>query len=663
MARETRVGSRQKLPTVTLTIDKFNRGLITLIDESLLPVNAATEARNLIHAMDGRWAPRWGSAYYGVTTSATIYGAATYTTDAGATHLVVASGTAIKRSTDNGATWSSCSGASITAGNKVYFLQIGSKLYISNGVDNLIRYDGTTTLLAYSGISAPGTPTATKTGLTGTTYTASYRVSAVNDVGETAASTADTETIGKIRDSWTAGTDYITVTWSKVTGATAYNVYYKDDASSNVEIYCGSVTQPSGSTVTFVDTGETALNAFVEYPSGDTTTGPKFAQMTLSGNRIWATKDPNNPWRVYWSGTGTYQGAFSEFFGGGYIDLEKGGRERPEAVAHHGDGKGGAYATVLTSDPEGLGSIWQISLDTATIGNTSFTVPTAVKIVGSVGTKASLSVAKVRNDIFFFNTRGWFSLGPRPQLLNILSTDEISSNIRPDIRAMTGSALGNVCAYYYDAKIFVSMPYGSSTNNVIYVLDTERKSWSGQWTAGAERFFEYTDTSGSNHLLAVPIGGQRLIEFAENIDGDLGVAFDTRYLSGLIPVNTDRNAFAKVRYAYVELNNPVGNINFSVLGTEKRRGFNQLRSITISDTVSSAGYSTQQFSNFQFSDTSLTPTVYSQSSVKKRIRINRLLNNIQFKITTSSRGDSYTLLALQAKGYLVPTRDPSSWRS
>ena len=616
-----------------------------------------------MQVMDGRWTPRWGSAYYGATTSATLYGAGTYTTDDGATHLVVASGTSIKRSTDNGATWSTCTGASITADYKVSFLQIGSKLYIANGQDNLIRYDGTTTLLVYSSISTPGAPTPTKTGLTGTTYTASYRVSAINDVGETAASSAGTVTIGKTRDNWVSGTDSISVAWTKVTGATNYNIYYKDDASSNVEIYCGSVAQPSGATATFVDTGENALNAFVEYPAGDTTTGPKFSEMELSGNRIWATGDPNNPWRVYWGGTGSYQGAFSEFFGGGYVDLEKGGRERPKQVVHYRDGKGGAFATVLTSDPEGQGSIWQISLDTVTIGNTSFTVPTALKIVGSVGTNAPLSVAKVRNDIMFFNTRGWFSLGSRPQLLNLLSTDEISSNIRPDILGMTGSALNKVCAYYYNAKVFVSMPYGSSANNVIYVNDTERKNWSGAWTTGVERFFEYADTNGDSHLLAVPVDGEQLIEFASTISGDLGEAFDTRYISGLLPVAADRNAFAKIRYAYIELNNPVGEINFSVLGTEKRRGFNQLRSITIGDTVSNAGFGTYEFSDFQFSDASLTPTVYSQSSVKKRIRINRLLNNIQFKVTTSERGAEYTMIALQAKGYIVPTRDPSSWRS
>lgn len=667
MARNVTPSRRRALPETRIVLDRFNRGLVTLVDESILFKTSAKESQNLMQKMDGRWSPRWGSDYYGVDAGDTIDGAAPFTTDAQATHLVAAVDGTIKRSTDDGETWDSCTGASLTGGNKVYFIQIGSYLYIANGVDSLVRYDGTTTLTTYTALSTPGAPTPTKTGLTGTTYTASYRVSAVNSVGETVGSTAGTVTVGKTRDNWTVGTDYITVTWTKVSNATGYNVYYKDDLNGAGEhVYVGSVVQPSGATVTFTDNGESSqpLNTFVVAPEGDTTSGPAFTHMELSGNRIWATLDPDNPWRVYWSGSGTNIGAFSPFNGGGYIDLEKGGRERPKAVVHYRDGKGGAFATVLTSDPEGVGSVWQISLESVSIGDTSFVVPSATKIVGSVGSNAPLSVVKVKDDIMFFNRRGWFSLGSRAQMLNLLSTDEISSNIRPTIQGMTGSAIGDVCAYYYDAKVFCSMPRGSDTNNEIYINDTERKNWSGPWSVGVERFFQYSDTDGNTHLLAVPIAGSRLIEFSENIEGDLSEAFSTRLLTGLYPVDENRNAWAKIRYAYIELNNPVGNITFSVLGTGKRDGYSQVGSISITDTVSNSGYSANsQFSNFLFSDTSVTPTVYSQASVKKRIRINKLLNNIQFKVTTDARGDSYTLLSISAKGYLIPTGDPQSWKT
>lgn len=666
MARDIKISTSGNLPETRINISTFRKGLVTLTDESLLPFDAAKESKNLFQTMDGRWTPRWGSDYYGATTSATLYGAAIFTTSNKVNYLVVASGTAIKFSTNNGATWTTCTGASITAGNKVYFQQIGTYLYIANGVDNLIRFDGTSVLLPFASISSPSAPTATKTGLGATTYTASYKITAVNGVGETAASTAGTATVSKTRDNWTTGTDFITLTWTKVTGATAYNIYYNDDTNGGTQhYYIGSVLQPAGATASFTDNGEDnqPTNTYVTAPAGDTTTGPKFAQMELSGNRLWATLDPNNAFRVYWSGAGSDIGTFSEFTGGGYIDLEKGGRERPTAVVHYRDGKGGAFATVFTSDNEGKGSTWQISLDTVTVGNVSFAVPTAIKIVGSIGSNAPLSVVKVRNDIQFFNRSGWYGLRSKAQMLNLLSTDEISGNIRPDIEGMTGTAINNVCAYFYKAKVFCSMPYGNSTNNTIYVNDTERLNWSGPWTLGVERFFEYTDSSGNNHLLAVPVDGQRLIEISDAIEGDLGVAFETKYVSGLYPVDADRNAFAKIRYVYFEFNNPVGDINITVLGTEKKKGYSNLKSVTISDTVSNAGYDTQAFSSSPFSDTSITPTTFAQASVKKRIRVNKLLNNIQFVITTNSTASHYTLLNIQAKGFIIPTGDPQRWKS
>lgn len=668
MARSIQITNAKNLPSVNLNIKSFKKGLVTLIDESLLPAEAAKESKNLFQTMDGRWSPRWGSDYYGATTSATLYGAGIYTTTNKVNYLVVASGTAIKFSTDNGATWTTCTGASITINNKVYFQQINNFLYIANGVDNLIRFDGTSVLVPFATVTAPGAPTLARVALVAGNYTASYRISAVNAVGETVGGTAATITINKTRDNWIDATDKIDVSWTRSTDTTVtgYLVYYKDDTNGGgLHCYIGAVTQASsGATMYFTDPGQESapINNFVNVPEGNSTTGPKFAQMELSGNRLWSTLDPDNLYRVYWSGAGTGIASFSPFLGGGYIDLEKGGRERPNAVVHYRDGKGGAFATVFTSDNEGKGSTWQISLDSVSVGNFTFTLPTAIKIVGSIGSNAPLSVVKVRNDIQFFNTRGWYSLRSKAQMLNLLSTDEISGNIRPDIEGMTGTAIKNVCAYFYKAKVFCSMPYGNSTNNTIYVNDTERLNWSGPWTFGVERFFEYTDSDGVNHLLAVPVDGQRLIEISDAIEGDLGVAFETKYVSGLYPIDGDRNAFAKIRYVYFEFNNPVGDINITVLGTEKKKGYSNLKSVTILDTVSNAGYDTQQFSSAPFSDTSITPTTFAQASVKKRIRVNKLLNNIQFVITTDLTSSQYTLLNIQAKGFIIPTGDPQRWK-
>lgn len=655
-----------KLRPINIKLDKFNGGVVTLVDESLLAANSVKVAKNLIQTQDGRWSTRWGTAYYGTTIGGTIEGADRYVSST-TSHLVAVvqngGGTSsVKRSTDNGATWSTCSGGSLTSGYKPYFIQINNYLYIANGHDILLRYDGSTTLLAYTALATPGSPTPTLgSGLTAGTYTNFYQVSAVNTVGETIASSEINQTTNIERNNWkndptTADTQYIDLDWADVAGATRYLIYYSD--ATGQERLLDNVTVSA-----YHDNGKADTAPTVLAPTADTTTGPKFGPMEISGNRIWGTKDPVNKWRVYWSGTTPAPGNFSPIYDGGYVDLELGGAEQPQRVIHYRDGKGGSFATTLTSDPEGNGSIWQIDLQTITIGNFQYTQPIPVKIVGSTGTIAPLSVVKVRNDIMFFNRRGYFTLGSKAQMLNLLSTDEISANIRPDIRSLTGTALGGVCGHYFDAKVFYSMPTaGSSVNNAVYVNDTERRNWSGPWTFGVERFFEYADTSGNNHLLAVPVSGNKLIEMGSGIQGDLGLPFATQLITGLIPVVAqDRTMFGKIRRAYIELSQPVGPITFTVLGTQKHKSFQGFTPLTIGDTVSNAGFDTFGFDTNFFSDTSITPTAFSRSTIKKYLNIRKKLNNIQFEITTDTFSAAYTLLTLQAKGFVVEGRDPSDW--
>lgn len=657
MAREIQAlpGARQR--NVDIIIDKFNRGVITLIDESLLPEGSCVEAVNLMLKDDGRWGPTWGSAYYGADTGSSIEGMAEYVNDSEVTHLVGVAGTACVRSDDDGATWDTVSGQSFTASTTVNALQIKSFLYLFNGVDALARYDGTATLQTYSGLSAPawaGTPLA-KTGLAGTNYTYYYQVTAVNEVGETTAAAEQSIQVGKIRDDWDAS-NLVTLDWSAVSGVSRYNIYISDEAGQ--EIYLDSTTD-----TTYADDGSVNPNTYLETPDDNTTTGPKFREAALSGNRIWATDDPDHPWRVWWGGAGQYQGYFSPFYGGGWVELEKGGRERPGQVMHYRDGRGSAFATVFTSDPAGLGSIWQIGLEETTVGDTTFLIPIPVKIVGSVGTTSPRSVVAVRNDVYFLNKQGVFSLGSRAQLLNLLSTDEISINIRPDIEGLNGSVISGVSAHYNDGKLFISVPTGASTtNNRTMVYDLEHKAWNPRaFDFGVKRFFDFTDSSGKTHVLAVPIGGTQLIEMSKDIAGHLGEAITTSYVSPIIHVTKDRVGYARMKRYWIELGRPRGTISVEMLGTEKRAGFSSVSAATIGAISSQVGWSfTGTWSdNDEWSD-SPHPETFSEASLKRYKKLSKLLQNIQFRVTSDDLNAGWTLHQLKAEGFVVPTRPPSS---
>lgn len=660
------LGSRSsaKRQEVNIRMTDFKAGTITLLDQTRIPLNGAMQSTNLYQMEDGLWTTRPGTATYGqaipgLASTGTIDGGAEYLRSDGTTELIAVANGVVQKS-QNGGAWTTITGAAFTAGHKCFFLQVKQRLYITNGVDPLAYYDGLV-MNTYTALSAPGAPTlALGSGLSSGSFTQYYQIVAVNAVGQTNGGTEASITMNKTRDSWinasgSAPTNYISLSWTAVTGAIRYDIYSSD--TSGFEGYLGSVNGTS-----FTDDGSLEINTFVGIPLDNTTSAPLFKQMELSGNRMWATQDPNNKYRVYWGGTGQYQGYFSPFYGGGNIDLELGGRSTPTSVVHYRDGKGDSLITVLCTDPEGIGTTWQITLTAQTVGTTSFVVPTADKIVGSIGSVAPYAVVKSRDAIIFPNSKGFYRLGNVPQLLNILSTDELSANVRPSVQNLNLSKMPLACGYFYLAKLYFSLPSSTLGNDQTWVYDTERGNWQLNWTIGFSQFMEYTDTSTVDHFLGIPTTGNQFLEISPTIAGDKGSAFNTSYISGLYAIDqSDRRKFGKIRYAYVELANPKGTINFEVLGTQKKSGFSSIGTKSITDTVSQTGFSWDKFSTVELSTSTGKAVSFSAASIKKRIRINKLINNIQFHVYSNDINAQYTILSLQAIGYIVPTRDPAGW--
>lgn len=635
---------------VTIPITKFRGGVNKLLSEARIGLDEAKEAINLMQVEDGLWKPRWGTAEYGADHGTTIDGAAEYMNASGVTELITVAGTKVYKSTNGGAI-TEVTGATFTAGLQCYFMQIGGYLYIANGTDSLARYNGTT-LSTYSALASPSGVTASRVGLSSGIYNMYCEATALNAVGETVGSTEASVTLNRSRDTWTAS-DSIQWTCSTVAGATAYQWYISEVAGQ--EGLLGSSEK-----TTFVDDGTKVVNPYIVPPLGNTTAGPKFKSMCVSGNRIWGTNDSSDMYKVYFSGTGTNIGNFSDFYGGGWINLEAGGREIPVAIKHYQSGSGDGRATVLAKTPEGQGAIWQITISSTTVGDTSFSIPSAVKVVGSSGTDSILGVVSTNNDIMFPNKRGWYSLGPEKNYYGILRTNEISSRIRPYWRSLIGSQIGNVAAYFKDAKIFISITTTGTSNNRTIVYDLERLNWTVDWTIGAKQFLEYTTTGGVTKFLYVPPTGNKLIELSQDISGDLGAGFSTSYISGRWPLSKLFKDFLKVNKVYIKIGSPRGAITFEVLGTEKNKGFSGLASKTISPQYSLTGIGYDLMGNVKMGDTLGVPTFFSDTADQRNLKIRKKLRDIQFRITTDSVNSDYTLLGLIIEGNQIRVNPPSS---
>jgi len=653
----------------TIDINQFSGGNSSLVQEARMSPKFAAQSTNLIQVQDGLWKTRWGTGYFGAEHASTIDGASEFVKSDGSTELITISNGSAYKSTGGGAL-TAITGASFTAGLQCYFMQISGYLYVANGTDPLARYNGTV-FTTYTQINAPTNLTASRvaSGLTSGTYTYYAQATALNDVGETTGSTEASITVNKTRDSWVAGTDKLTWSCSAVSGATRYQWYISDH--SGYEALLGNSDVPS-----FIDDGTADLNTYIEVPNANTTGAPKFISMAVSGNRIWATNDSGDMYKVYFSGTGSFIGTFSDFYGGGWINLEKGGRETPVAVKHYQTGTGTGVATVLCKTPDGRGAVWQISISSATVGTTSFSVPSATKVVGSFGTESVLGVVNTPNNIAFPNRKGWFDLGAEKNYYGILRTNEKSQNIRPYWRSLSGAGIKNVCAYYYDAKVFISVPTSGSVNDRIVVWDDERSNWAVDWSFGVRQFLEYTDSSGKTKLLAIPTSGKRLVEISENILNDFGGAFQQTYLSPLMPISKVKTDIFNLKEAVLELGNPKGVINFQVLGIGKDNAFSTVATATITNFGSNTGIGTDLFGESYFSATQSSakggsgswaiyltdsPSTFTQSTVKKAVRKRAKLYNIQFKVSSITADSDFTILSIQAKGTVVRRRLPSSW--
>lgn len=652
-----------------LTLGKFDRGVITLIDKSHLPKNACEEMTNLWLVEDGEPSIRPGVNWFG---SAVPNGEAIdgfdYFDFVGEIHIVAVAGGIVYRSTDDGTTWDTCSGATLTSGVVVNMEQYNSFLYLTNGVDNITRYDGTTTLQTYTVLSTPVAPTiVASTANTGTSYTYYYKISAVSEIGFSAASPAGTITTLEPRANWVTGTIYNTLTLpSPQSTQTRMDIYISQDDLNYY--YLDSVVTTSGAPgLTYVDDGTAFIVNSTIAPIDNTTQGPTVAELRTVGLRMYGVRDPNNRNRVWFTSGQQPLGAFASGYDGGYLDWQLGGKFLPTQVEDYRDGKGTPVATVWCNSADGQGCIIQLSLNPLSIGTSGLTVtiPSAYKLPGSRGTPAPQSVINILDDYFFYNTQAFYQLGSSPQLLQILSTAELSANIRPTVQTISNAAADQICSAYYYDKVYYSAPFNSDTNNFTMIFDTERKCWlPTAFDIGFQKFLKYTDTHMAQHLLALKPGDSQLSEISQNIQGDYGVALSTSLLTGLYQTEKDRFDFQFVEEMEFEFSNPQGVINIELLGIDHAQGFISVKTVAFQNVtvVVNAGWDTFAWDTTNWDDTSVVPTTVSESSTKRYTTVQSELNAIQWHIYTNSLDSRYVLRTLQTWGTDSEDAHPSNWR-
>lgn len=668
MAVESAIDIRgKKGKEAEIIISDFKQGVNSFLDEARLPKNALRSVSNMMLTQDGVLCPRWGTKTYLTITGTNIDGIGTfskYANGALAEYIIMIVDGVVKTSLD-GATPVAALGDTFTTGHQASMLQIADRVYIANGEDPIGYYDiATNTVSAFVALATPAAPSITRSiDLAAGSYAVFYRVTAVNEVGETIASAEATTTVNTPRSQWrTTDTisQYVDLDWADVPNADRYNIYFSD--MSNDEAYIDSV-----STSAYRDDAHTTPNIAVAYPQDGTTGGPVVSTLANSDNRLWATGDPVNPYRVYWGGVGRNINAFSPYFGGGYIDINKGSGEIPVSVRSYRDGRGEPVNVVFTTTASGEGSQYQLSLSSLTVGSISFIVPQTARVVGSFGTSAAKAIVEAKNNLFFPSTQGFFTTGAKPDLLNVLSTDEVSLAIRPDVRGISNKYSDMIAGCYFDNRIFWCVPASNTTeNNEIWILDLELKTWIRPWLLGFSHLFKYTPEDGRERLIGLEVdnngaGGWNLVEISSRFSNDDGTDFSCSARTALLHFDKGHMSWARLKKLYTELLRFRGTINITVSGTAKNRSFSSIRAFQIAAALVSSGYSTERFSHMAYSNPVTLPSTFNYASTKKARKLKKVVNNVQIDI--SSTGASYGVATFLIKAIPKRVSDPSGWKS
>lgn len=629
-------------------------GTISRLDDDRVPEKAISGGDNVTLKQNGTIGPRAGLLLYGTQPDypilGQIYEFVKFDGTTPETWLITmqnVSGTGKIYVNKDGGAWTLCTGKTYDSTARAHFEQIAGKVLITNGVDNLsyLTIDDLS-ITPFTALSTPTITSATPTGLSGSTTTYRYKITATNQ-GETAASAASTAAVGQVRALWDGTTKYVTLVFPRVSGASRYNIYVGDQAG--YEYYLDTVVDPgTGSNVTYIDTGQIAENVLRIAPVGDSTAGPKTTRSTNIKGQVYMVGDTENPGRIWFGGTNTISALdFSSFNGGGWVEPNSGGKDFPVVMKPFRDGKGTPMAVCLTKGTNGSGKRLLLQGQTTTVGTTIITYMNVTEDNGQDGTDSPDGVASIDDGLFYPSREDFKTSTTKVNIQNIISTTGIGNNISDAINSLVSTDMDLCVQMVNDRKVHWALPFQSTTNNQVWILDLRQNgAWMRPWHIAADWMTLYTDNSTGQTKRLFLVDDQ-IYEMSDAVKtNDNGVAFPTSISSGAIKFSEDGEQYGQVIDVTFVFLRPQGLINLNVVANTEDGP------IVLTDTLDTVtnnaisgwgayGWSDNGWSNLLYGE----PLSVSSSvpRVRQTIDVDEEVNYILWGVNSTESGVDYEL--------------------
>lgn len=605
----------------------WRQGYNSLLRPTELKPEEYAQGDNIMLIGSGVPTGRWGTVkFFTAGATGSVRGFGLYATGASVSEILALTdqGYIFKKS---GSSSTLVAGASYPSGTVVRAEQLGGKTYFVSNNAPMAVYNGNS-LVARATLTTPSGLTATNVSGVSGTYTYSWKIVGLSSGGgHTAPSTAIE--LPNLPQDLSKTTVRVTWTGSSGPSISGYEIYRGFPGD---ETYLAAV---GASTTAYFDTGETPSQIIVP-PIANTTGGIKSKFIRKVGDRLVAV-DATEPSKLLISGRYPYQDSYNWADGGGYVYIDPdSGQDITGVEVQMGSDKIIVFKNY---------SSYQVTLNTATIGNYVVLDPQVQQLSALVGCSNPDTIQIVENDVFYFGRKGIYVIGYEPNFLNIIRTNEISARIRPYLDALNEEDYSNACSMYVDNKYILSFP----NRKEMIAYDRERGCFLGIWKLpfGIAKMVKYVDETGTERWVLGSADSNQVYTFEPAVNSDDGTTI-SKTLRLKKEYFNSWSLLKIIHLFYIMFRNITGSVTVNILLEDRNGTTTTAKTFTItgSEIAGNTGWGADLFGTVAFGDSHGEVTTTSEEFTRwgqlyKQCRL------LQVEIVCDAANSNFELLGVR----------------